>query len=483
MIERGSRLPVLVGVALLAATLATFWACVLLDASTGFAILLPALPAAATAWWVAAKLEHADAEARRRTTEAVDQLRSLAGFGAGQESTARPADVLERSVDRLSGSLQRFEQELEVCRATLDASDAAIIATGPRGEVVLMNSEAARLFGDRPVSPIGRLVDELFTQHEIIGLHAAAAGSGTRSVQRAQVRLPVKGEMRTFQVLAAPIGESVGSAGGPQRAGVALILRDISEFASAIQNRTDFVANASHEFRTPLSSIRAAVETLVDCAKDDPVMAERLVSMIAANVTRLEELTRDMLDLSRLESPDAPVEIGPVRMSELAESLRAHFDQQCAERKLSLAIECDAALDRMETDARLLQLILRNLIDNATKFAYEGTTVRVVGRRVSPEEGGPNTKRHAARFVVSDQGMGIPLAAQRRIFERFYQVDASRSGQNTRRGTGLGLAIVKSSVKALGGTISVESVWKQGTTMTIELPACVSVEDEPAASV
>lgn len=472
----------LVGVALLAATLATFWACILLNASTGYAILLPALPAAATAWWVAAKLEHADEAARRRTTEAVDQLRSLAGLGAGGlggSGKTGPAEVLEKSVDTLTSSLQRLELDRDQLQAALDAVDAGIIATGPRGEVTLMNAEAERLFGDRPVSPIGRLIDELFTQHELIGLHAAASESGVRNVQRAQVRIAVRGEMRTFQALAAPM--TSGLAGN--RRGVVMVLRDISEFASAIQNRTDFVANASHEFRTPLSSIRAAVETLVDCAKDDPVMAERLVSMIAANVTRLEELTRDMLDLSRLESPDAPVEIGPVRMSDLGESLRAHFDQQCAERKLSLAIECDIALDRMETDARLLQLILRNLIDNATKFAYEGTTVRVVGKRVSPEDGGPNTKRHAARFVVSDQGMGIPLAAQRRIFERFYQVDASRSGQNTRRGTGLGLAIVKSSVKALGGTVSVESVWKQGTTMTIELPACVSVEDEPAASV
>jgi len=466
---------VLVGVALLATTLATFWACILLEVPTGYALLLPALPAAATAWWVAAKLEHADNEARRRTTEAVDQLRSLAGI-PGARAT-EPAEVLEQSVDSLTASLQRLDQERWVCQAALDASDAAVVATNPRGEVILMNAEAQRLFADRPVGPIGRLIDELFTQHELVGLHAAASDGSTPSAQRAQVKLAVRGEMRTFQVLAAPIGTPIHG-----RCGATLILRDISEFASAMQNRTDFVANASHEFRTPLSSIRAAVETLADGAAEDPAMSERFISMIAANVTRLEELTRDMLDLSRLESPDAPVEIGPVRMSELAESLRAHFEQQCHERKLALAIECDPALDRMETDTRLLQLILRNLIDNATKFAYEGTTVRVVGKVISPDAGGPNTKRHAARFVVSDQGMGIPLAAQRRIFERFYQVDASRSGQAQRRGTGLGLAIVKSSVKALGGTISVESVWKQGTTMTIDLPACVVVET-PSESV
>jgi two-component system phosphate regulon sensor histidine kinase PhoR len=223
------------------------------------------------------------------------------------------------------------------------------------------------------------------------------------------------------------------------------------------------------------------VETIADSARDDPAMMDRLLSMIASNVGRLEELTRDLLELSRLESAEAPVDIGPVSLLQLADSLEEEFTTVCAERKLRLVFEIEDGFERVESDAKLLRLILRNLIDNATKFANPQTDITVQARVISPTQGGPNTKRHAARFRVIDRGMGIPLQAQRRIFERFYQVDPSRSGQAARRGSGLGLAIVKHSVRALGGTIGVESVWKQGTTMIVDLPACVAIEgDSPA---
>jgi signal transduction histidine kinase len=119
----------------------------------------------------------------------------------------------------------------------------------------------------------------------------------------------------------------------------------------------------------------------------------------------------------------------------------------------------------------VLLLILKNLVDNATKFAYEGTAVRVVGEIIPIEPG--RRGREGARFIVSDRGVGIPIGLQSRVFERFYQVDPARTGTAHRRGTGLGLAIVKHAVKVMGGTIGVESVWKQGTTITVELPGCV----------
>jgi signal transduction histidine kinase len=239
-----------------------------------------------------------------------------------------------------------------------------------------------------------------------------------------------------------------------------MTLRDVTELAQAIYLKTDFVANASHELRTPLSSIRAATETLADGAWEDAPMRERLTSVIAGNVQRLEEMVRDLLDLSRLDSPDAPVAREEVSLVELAEAMRETFTGVCAERKLTLETRLGAGLDVIVSDRKLLTTIVRNLIDNATKFAYEQTTVNVTIERAGS----------VVRISVSDQGVGIPLGHQQRIFERFYQVDPSRAGFAVRRGTGLGLAIVKHAVKALGGTIGVESVWKQGTTMTVEVP-------------
>lgn len=399
------------------------------------------------------------------------------------------ASLLRAAASRAEENTARLNADRRVLQAVIDAFDAAVVATEPGGAVVLCNRAAEVMFQGRLGAPLGRFVDELFTQHEVIGMHAAAAGGTT---QRAQVRMALHGEMRTIQALAVPLpadGMQLATASSPAtagssnetmsrtgRQGAVLILRDVTEMAEAVRLKTDFVANASHEFRTPLSSIRAAVETISDSARDDPAMMDRLLSMIASNVARLEELTRDLLELSRLESADTPVDIGPVSMAQMAESLEEEFTTVCAERSLRLVFELDQGLDRMESDAKLLRLILRNLIDNATKFANPETEITIVGRVVSPTQGGPFTKRHAARFKVIDRGMGIPLQSQRRIFERFYQVDPSRSGQAARRGSGLGLAIVKHSVRALGGTISVESVWKQGTTMIVDLPACVAVD-------
>jgi two-component system phosphate regulon sensor histidine kinase PhoR len=426
-----------------------------------------------------------------------DRLLRIAGesdeASSGAKTSDRGAELaqsLRLAAERAEAVSSRFGIERRMLQSVIDAVDAAVVATEPGGAVILCNRAAEVLFQGRLGTPMGRFVDELFTQHEVIGMHAAAAGGTT---QRSQVRMAVRGEMRTIEAMAVPLpGEIVPASSGvwsvtgesgsrSVRQGAVLILRDVTDMAEAVRLKTDFVANASHEFRTPLSSIRAAVETIADSARDDPAMMDRLLSMIASNVGRLEELTRDLLELSRLESAEAPVDIGPVSLLQLADSLEEEFTTVCAERKLRLVFEIEDGFERVESDAKLLRLILRNLIDNATKFANPQTDITVQARVISPTQGGPNTKRHAARFRVIDRGMGIPLQAQRRIFERFYQVDPSRSGQAARRGSGLGLAIVKHSVRALGGTIGVESVWKQGTTMIVDLPACVAIEgDSPA---
>jgi len=282
--------------------------------------------------------------------------------------------------------------------------------------------------------------------------------------------------MREYDVLAAPLPWRGREGPGPGASGVVLAFRDVTELSRAVALKTDFVANASHEFRTPLSSIRAAVETLADGAAEEPAVRERFLRMIAGNVARLEEMTRDLLDLSRLESPETPVELGAVRTEEVAESLREMFEPVGAERKVGLVFEIGPGLEEITSDRRLLVLILKNLIDNALKFAYEGTAVRVVAEAVPRGSmghgagGGGLTGGAGVRWRVIDRGVGIPLSSQGRVFERFYQLDQARTGEPARRGTGLGLAIVKHAVKALGGTITVQSVWKEGTTMTVELP-------------
>ncbi|MBI1190154.1 MAG: PAS domain-containing protein [Tepidisphaera sp.] len=378
------------------------------------------------------------------------------------------ADALARAARAARQRLAGAEELEATLRAVLDGVPSPVLATDTSGIVLVVNQAASEFFRERPGPLVGRNFEELFTQAEVLSLHAAAIQG---SVGQGQVRLTGPDGARLYQVFACPTP-------GAGSVGAIMTMRDVTELATAVQLKTDFVANASHELRTPLSAIRGAVETLEVGAWDEPPMRERLTRMIANNVSRLEDMVRDLLDLSTLESPEAPVELSTSRLSDITSTLRDVFEGTAAERGLMLSFEIDPRLERLHTDPKLLLLVLRNLIDNAIKFAYEQTEVRVVGEYVPA----PAAVRPGARFRVIDQGIGIPYGAQHRVFERFYQVDGSRTGHVQRRGTGLGLAIVKHAVRRLGGAISVESVWKQGTTMTVELPASVEfISAEPAA--
>ncbi len=363
----------------------------------------------------------------------------------------------------------------------LEALDDPLVMTDRAGVVRWANEAARRLIGTPPDATTGRPIDELFTQPDLLGMHARAVkGNHVRS------RISMQGSAgaRALEVSASPLGAGAGEEtdGG----GALLALRDITDLTSAVHVRTDFVANASHELRTPVAAVRGAVDTLHAGADDDPAMRARLLDMIANHVARLEDLIRDLLDLSRLEAMEGAARIGPAPASEIVRLLEPAFEELCARREVTLQFEMDESLEQMRTDRNLLTLILRNLIENAIKFSKPGQGVRITGAGAAIQR--DNAPALAgARFEVIDSGVGIPLNQQQRIFERFYQVDEARTGSTDSggetRGTGLGLAIVKHAVRTLGGTIRVRSVWQQGTTMTVELPGALpagAARTEPA---
>lgn len=406
----------------------------------------------------------------------------------GLNRLERALATLGRATPALLARLDQVQRERDNLRGMLDRGQSPVLATDARGVVVASNPAADQFFapptagiGPAP-SLVGRMVEDLFTQAEVLGQHAAAL-AGTARV--GQLRVVRPDGVRVYQVLTAPLpwralagtGSLARGSQGPlagttpdRSLGALITMRDETDLSRAVQLKTDFVANASHELRTPLSSIKAAVETLSDGAWDDEPMRQRLAQVIAGNAQRLEEMVRDLLDLSRLDTPDAPVTLELVAFDDLAEQMRDTFDAVLRERRLTLEATAPTPAPLLETDRKLLTTILRNLIDNATKYAYEGTTVQV---RASVLPAPDARHRPGLRLRVSDRGVGIPLGHQQRIFERFYQVDPSRAGFAARRGTGLGLAIVKHAVKALNGSVGVESVWREGTTMTVDLPNCV----------
>lgn len=403
-------------------------------------------------------------ERQLRSMEADLGIEGARGKGAPDEGQGRPGVDLPALATTIAEHVRVWvpttRSRAANLAAILDALHEPVLVTDASGRVVIGNQEADELFGARLGGILGRGVEDLFTQADALRLHASALG-GRLGV--AQVRFVTPAGTRIHEMIAAPVAlaDESGAAGKETR-GVVVTLRDVTDLATAVQLKTEFVANASHELRTPLSSIKGAVETLRDGAVDDPSMASRLTEMIATNVERLEELVRDLMDLSRLESPEAPVQYERVDLAAICGGVASMFETTCRERRLTIDVRVKEGVREITSDRQLLQLVLQNLIDNATKFAYEGTTVAVECEAIG---GG------GVRLRVSDRGIGIPINQQQRIFERFYQVDGARAGGVKRRGTGLGLAIVKHAVKRLGGTIGVQSVWKQGTTMEVELPA------------
>lgn len=353
-------------------------------------------------------------------------------------------------------------------RTTIDAVDTPVVATDADGVVQLVNAALLALLRRERDQLIGRPIEDLFTQGELLAMHQHAGRGQPKS---GRIRLRQDGTIRTYEVSARPRPDESSAA----RFGVVLTLRDVSELATAMQLKTDFVANASHELRTPLAAIRGAVDTLAELEGDELAMRDRLTRMIASNAARLEELMNDLLDLTRLESPEGVAHIRAMDPRDLPALLGPMFDAICLERGLEVTFDVPAWLDRIDSDRQLVELVLKNLVDNACKYAYEHTTIRVTMRVL-----GSPRKRRTLRIEVADRGIGVPIQDQPRIFERFYQVDQSRAGGVRRRGTGLGLAIVKHAVRALGGTIGLESIWKQGSTFWVELPDCVP--PDPAAA-
>jgi two-component system phosphate regulon sensor histidine kinase PhoR len=389
-----------------------------------------------------------------------DLLAPESAGAPGPESVEALASAVGMERSRQADRADRFE-------AIINAIDAPTIAVDAAGRIFHSNGPANELFGG-PLA--GRMIEEAFTQPDLVALPIAARRGAAR---RARVRVARPTGAILLDVAVAPFGRASRVAedgeARPARHGVVMTMRDVTELAAAAQLKTDFVANASHELRTPLASIRAAVETIQDHGANDPETRDRFLRTIAKAASRLEDLCRDLLDLSRVETTEPVVELRSVSLTDLCEEIADLFAPTCQERRLSISVEIDPRVATVSTDVRLLHVILKNLVENAVKFAFEGTTVRVVAAPGSSEDARPGYA--SLRLEVSDKGIGIPISLQARIFERFFQADPSRAG-NT-RGTGLGLAIVKHAVRSLGGRVTVDSVWKQGTTMRVELPDAV----------
>ena len=318
--------------------------------------------------------------------------------------------------------------------------------------VVASNPAAHKLFN----SSMSKLNSQRLTELTRNPAIYSAFLDGLKGVERSGVKVQTHGpERQVFDLRVVPIGQ--GNVNGPNNAAGALgVFFDITRLERLELVRQEFLSNVSHELRTPLTAILAFVETLETGALDDPESARRFLSIIRKNASRMHGLIDDILELTAIEGGNVRLRAGSVDLHGLVGEVCASLAAKAAANGVSLINDVQPQVT-VFADARRLEQMLTNLIDNGIKFSRDGGTVKI-----SHERGNRD------KILVEDNGDGIPAQHLERLFERFYRVDRARS--RDMGGTGLGLAIVKHLALLHGGEVTVNSELGKGTIFTIHLP-------------
>ena len=373
------------------------------------------------------------------------------GGGSGDE-LGRLAGSVNRMSDQLRERLETIDADRNKLLAILGSMVEGVIAVDREEQVVHMNAVAGRMLGLVPSQCLGRRIWEVTRVPEIPAI-LERTRDDDESAGRAELRREGTQDPLVLELAASPLLDASG-----RRAGAVVVLHDVTDLRRLEQVRQDFVANVSHELKTPLTAIRGLVETLIDDEDMDPAIARRFAVKIRDQSQRLATLVSDLLTLARIESTRAKDEPAPIDARGLVRECAGPIAALCADKRVELTVELPEApvlVDALDED---LRQIVGNLLDNAVKYTpAEGR----VDLRVRQDRSG-------TVIEVSDTGIGIEPSEQDRIFERFYRVDRARS--RDLGGTGLGLAIGKHLVLSLGGAIEVQSTPGAGSTFRVTLP-------------
>ena len=399
-------------------------------------------------------------------TVLAEVCRGLRAMGSGQKprlvrrAVPWPIGALVKTFNAAAADIQsrdeKLEQDRQQLRVVLEAMEEAVIAVDPRRRLLFANASAARLFGLEEASA-GRLVPELIRGPQVQDAVEETLRLAGPSAYQGELTLPGRDSARALNRSLSVRGTPLPGRPSP---GVVLVFHDVTDLRRLERMRQDFVANASHELKTPLASIKAYTETLLDWAIHDDSVNRRFLERIDEQVERLHQLILDLLSLARIESGQEPFEHSPLPLAPVVQAcVEAHRGRAEAN---GLSLDFDAGgLDetaQVLADEEAIRQIVDNLVDNAIKYTPDG-------RSVSVSCWGD---QHELCIEVADTGIGIPRDDLPRIFERFYRVDKARSRELG--GTGLGLSIVKHLVGSIGGQVDVSSRMGSGSRFTIHLP-------------
>ncbi len=356
--------------------------------------------------------------------------------------------AFERMVDRLSRRENALHQSVDRQSTILAGMNEGVLALDAKKRVLFANLAAGNMLGFVPDQAERRNLLEVVRSNDLYEIAQRAIATDLLAESEIEWQSDT---LRTLDVNATPLP-------GDPSPGVVLVLHDVTEIKRLEGLRQQFVANVSHELKTPLSSIKAYTETLLNGALDDTENARRFLSRIDDQSDRLHQLIIDLLALARIESGQAAIERTAVRLSSVVDACLSDYEPRALAAQVTVSKELSEEDTQLFANEESLLQILSNLVDNALKYTPSGGTITVRSRE----------EVNQAVIEVTDSGPGIDPIHHERLFERFYRVDKARSRELG--GTGLGLAIVKHLCNAMDGAVTVHSTPGEGSTFQVVLP-------------
>jgi two-component system phosphate regulon sensor histidine kinase PhoR len=371
-------------------------------------------------------------------------------YVASPEEVAALARAFNHMSERLALQFAQLAEDRQQLRTILSGMVEGVIALDGEQRILFANERAGELLDFQPQAAVGRKLLEVFRHR--------ALNEVARRIQRSAV--PFRQELDANGPSGRSLTVHAARLPGPGTRSAVLVLHDTTELRRLERMRQDFVANVSHELKTPLSVIKAYVETLLDGAADDPAARQPFLEKIADQTERLHNLILDLLSLARIESGTEVFDFRSVAVAPLiAACLERHRARAEGKQQVLQAVPPEGGEEVVAwADEEAVSEMLDNLVDNALKYTPAGGQIRVRW----------STRWDHVALVVEDTGIGIPEQDLPRIFERFYRVDKARSRELG--GTGLGLAIVKHLAQAMHGSVRATSRLGEGSTFTVLLP-------------